>query len=185
MQRMFFKIFLIAVLVALPAYGQSLGDIARENQEKKAADDSSATPPKVITNKVITNKDLPKDSNASLGPSPALPVQTRSQTSDARPQLLTADQRQGEQHGTDQWKRQILAQKNKVATMQARIDLLNASIKNAYGSVQYDAPYNRYQSRQLERAALMQQQLDEQKARLTQMQEAARHAGMHTVVYDP
>jgi hypothetical protein len=31
----------------------------------------------------------------------------------------------------------------------------------------------------------MQQQLDEQKRKLDQMQEAARHAGMHTAVYDP
>jgi len=53
------------------------------------------------------------------------------------------------------------------------------------GSVQYDAPYNRYQARQLERVAQVRRQLDEQKRTLDEMQEAARHAGMHTAVYDP
>lgn len=53
------------------------------------------------------------------------------------------------------------------------------------GSVQCEGPYNRYQARQLERVAQMQQQLDEQKRKLDRMQEAARHAGMHTAVYDP
>jgi hypothetical protein len=33
--------------------------------------------------------------------------------------------------------------------------------------------------------AQIQQQLDEQKRKLVEMQEAARHAGMHTAVYDP
>jgi hypothetical protein len=40
------------------------------------------------------------------------------------------------------------------------------------------------QARQLRRVAQIQTQLDEQ-VKLDQMQEAARHAGMHTVVYDP
>jgi hypothetical protein len=37
----------------------------------------------------------------------------------------------------------------------------------------------------MERAAELQQQLDEQKRRLEAMQEAARRQGMHTQVYDP
>jgi len=38
---------------------------------------------------------------------------------------------------------------------------------------------------QLQRMAQIQQQLEEQKRKLVEMQEAARHAGMHTAVYDP
>jgi hypothetical protein len=37
----------------------------------------------------------------------------------------------------------------------------------------------------MERLAQMQMQLDEQRRRLDQMQESARHAGMHTQVYEP
>jgi len=188
MQRMFFKLLLIAALATVPADAQSLGDIARANQEKKAVDGSTATTPKVIT-----NKDLPKDPEAGQGSSQAPPAPTKatgSQAADARAQQRSAQQgiaqqRMAEQRAGDQWKAQILAQKNRMAVMQARIDLLNASIRQSYGSVQYDAPYNRAQARQLERVAQMQQQLGEQKMKLVQMQDAARHAGMHTLVYDP
>ena len=93
--------------------------------------------------------------------------------------------RLAEQRAADQWKRQILAQKNKIATLQARLDQLNASIRSAYGTVQYETAYNSYQARQLHRLAEMRRQLDEQKRKLDQMQDAARHAGMHTAVYDP
>jgi hypothetical protein len=85
-------------------------------------------------------------------------------------------------NAADQWKRQILAQKNKIAALQARIDEFRASLHPVGESVQYEAPYNRYQA---QRVAQIQQQLNEQKRKLEQMQEAARHAGMHTTVYDP
>jgi hypothetical protein len=72
-----------------------------------------------------------------------------------------------------------------MATLQARIDQLNASIHAANGSTQYEGPANGYQARQVQQVVQIQQQLDAQKRRLDQMQEAARHAGMHTAVYDP
>ncbi|MGD0791557.1 MAG: hypothetical protein ABR920_07280 [Terriglobales bacterium] len=173
MHRMFLKIVAIALLMNSAAYGQSLGDVARENREKKAEDASAAQP------KVITNKDLPKDPEANQEPPEAQSGASAAASSEA------AEQRLAEQRAAEQWKRQILAQKNKMATLQARIDQLNASIRSAGGSVQYEGPYNRYQARQLQRVAQIQLQLDEQKRKLDQMQEAARHAGMHTAVYDP
>ena len=49
----------LALLISTAAYGQSLGDVARENREEKekqkAASASAAQP------RVITNKDLPQD----------------------------------------------------------------------------------------------------------------------------
>jgi predicted RNase H-like nuclease (RuvC/YqgF family) len=161
----------------MAAYGQSLGDIARANREKQNAENASAAQPKVIT-----NANLPKDPDANQEPAEAQSgASARSQAVDHR----SAQQRLTEQRAADQWKRQILAQKNKMVTLQARIDQLNASIHSAGGSVQYEGPYNRYQARQLGRVAQIQLQLDEQKMKLDQMQEAARHAGMHTAVYDP
>jgi len=173
---MFLKISAIALLMNLAAYGQSLGDIARENREKKTDDASAAQP------KVITNADLPKDPDANQEPSEA---QTGASASSTAAYHRSAQQRLAEQRVADQWKREILAQKNKMAALQARIDQLNASIRSAGGSVQYEGPSNRYQARQLRRVAQIQLQLDEQKMKLDQMQEAARHAGMHTAVYDP
>jgi predicted RNase H-like nuclease (RuvC/YqgF family) len=177
MQRVFLKISAIALLMSSAAYGQSLGDIARANREKQNAENASAAQPRVIT-----NANLPKDPDANQEPAEA---QSGTNASSTAADHRSAQQRLAEQRAADQWKRQILAQKNKMATLQARIDQLNASIRSAGGSVQYEGPYNRYQARQLQRVAQIQLQLDEQKMKLDQMQEAARHAGMHTVVYDP
>lgn len=192
MQRMFLKILAVAFMVNLSAYGQSLGDIARENREKKNIEDPSAAPPKVIT-----NKDLPKDPNANQGPSEATPGANAAASSatdhsaEQRSAELhsenqrSAQQRLAEQRAADQWKRQILAQKYKMATLQARIDQINASIRSANGSAQYEGPANGYQARQMQQVAQIQLRLDEQHRKLDRMQEAARRAGMHTAVYDP
>ena len=177
MQRVFLRISAIALLMSSAAYGQSLGDIARANREKQNAENTSAAQPRVIT-----NANLPKDPDANQEPAEA---QSGTNASSTAADHRSAQQRLAEQRAADQWKRQILAQKNKMATLQARIDQLNASIRSAGGSVQYEGPSNRYQARQLRRVAQIQLQLDEQKMKLDQMQEAARHAGMHTVVYDP
>jgi predicted RNase H-like nuclease (RuvC/YqgF family) len=167
----------MALLMSSAAYGQSLGDIARANREKQNAENASAAHPKVIT-----NANLPKDPNANQEPAEA---QSGASASSTATDHRSAQQRLAEQRAADQWKRQILAQQNKMAILQARIDQLNASIRSANGSVQYEGPSNRHQARQMQRVAQIQQQLDEQKWKLDQMQEAARHAGMHTAVYDP
>ncbi len=184
MQRMFLKIVAIALSIGSAAYGQSLGDVARENREKQNANDPSSTAKPLV----VTNENLPKDPDANQGPREAqsgASAAASSKASDQRAAQRSAQQRLSEQRAAEQWKRQILAQKNKMATLQARIDRLNGSIRSVNGSVQYEAPYNGYQARQLQRVAQIQQQLDEQKRKLDQMQEAARHAGMHTAVYDP
>jgi len=189
MQRMFLKVLAMALLMSSAAYGQSLGDIARENREKQSAEDASSSAAKP---RVITNADLPKNTNPNQGPSEAQPEasavasgkaadQRAAQRSDQR----SAQQRLAEQRAAEQWKRQILAQKNRTASLQARIDQLNASIRSAYGTAQYEGPSSQSQARQLQQMAQIQQQLDEQKRKLADMQEAARRAGMHTAVYDP
>ncbi len=188
MSRTFFRVLLIAaILVALAnstAYSQSLGDIARENQEEKAAQAANAPAPKVIT-----NKDLPTDPDAgSTSSATAAPVANKpadpmaKQRAEHQAEQRYAQQRQAEQRAAEQWKRQILAQKNKVAVLQARMNQIHASLQAASGSVAADGPYTGYQAR---RAVQVQQQLNEQRRKLDQMQEAARHAGMHTTVYDP
>jgi hypothetical protein len=192
---MFLKILAIALLMVPFTYAQSLGDVARENREKKAEDSSTAPA------KVITNKDLPKDPEASEDAKDAAtedeassvkPVVHPSPEKHAAEQRAThravqrsLQQRLAEQRAAEQWKRQILVQENRVAALQARFDQLNASLRATYGSTQYEAPYSRPQGRQLERIAQTQRQLDEQKMKLADIQESARRAGMHTVVYDP
>jgi len=190
MQETLLKILAMALLMSLPAFGQSLGDIARENRDKQNADGAPST----AKPKVITNENLPKAPDANPGPPEAPPsasatIDSKAADRRSRDQRVSnrraAEQRLAEQRAADQWKRQILAQKNKMAALQARIEQLNAAIRSEYGTVEYDTPYNGYQARQLQRMAQIQQQLDEQKRKLVEMQEAARHAGMHTAVYDP
>ena len=161
------------------AYGQSLGEIARENREKQKAQESSAAPPKVITNRDLGEgpDGSPEAREEQLAA--ASKFNRRSAEMDRRSeQELLQGQRAG-----GQWKRQILEQESRVASLQARIDQINAALR--LGGASGQAPYNRYQARQLERVAEMQLQLDEQKRRLDQMQDGARRAGMHTAVYDP
>src|SRR5271166_1429271 len=191
MRRMFWKISVIALVIVSAAYGQSLGDIARDNREKQAAEDASSL--STAKPKVITNKDLPKDPDAnprpgatSATPSGASTVANNKtvESQAAEPKVAAerqfVEQRLAEQRAAEQWQRRILAQKNKVAAMQARIDQLHASLQYESGSVQSEGPFNR---RQLHQVVQIQQQLNEQKRKLDQMQEAARHAGMHTAVY--
>jgi hypothetical protein len=187
---MFWKILAINLLMIAAAFGQSLGDVARENREKQGAADQSSTPKP----KVITNKDLPKDPNPDPEPSATPPVAGAAAGSRAAENRTAehhfseermAEQRMAEQRAADQWKRQIAVQRNKVATLQARIDQIHAAIRAENGSAQFEGPVNRYQARQLQQVSQIQQQLNENRRKLEQMQEAARHAGMHTAVYDP
>lgn len=97
--------------------------------------------------------------------------------------MRSAPQGTEAQRGGEQWRQQIQERENRIASMQARIDQMTASMRSGGASAQ--GPYNRYQSRQAERVTEMQMRLDEQKRKLDEMQDAARHAGMHTQVYDP
>lgn len=177
MQRIFLKVLPFALLMNLGAHGQSLGDIARENREKQNAANASAPQPAVIT-----NKDLPKDPDADQSQDDG---QAEAGVTGKAPSHRSTAPSPSEQHAVEQWKKQILAQEAKMANLQARIDQLNASIHSVNGSAQFEGPANRYQARQLERAQEIQLQLDAQRRKLAEMQEAARHAGMHTTTYDP
>jgi hypothetical protein len=209
------SLMLATLVMSIAAFGQSpsLGDIARENRNKKAAEESSSTPPRVIT-----NKNLPKDPDASTSddasatPSTSktdspFSEKTAAQSSNERSsteqgpavhpstvhiptdlQLAeqhAARQRANEHRAADQWKRRILQQEATVTNLRMRADRLGASIHFANVSTYNDMPFNRYQARQIDRLRQAQQQLGEQQRKLEDMQEAARHAGMHTVVYDP
>ena len=181
MRRMCWNMLTIALLTTVAVYGQSLGDVARQNREKQSAEDAAGAQPKVITNKDLG---LPENPEADLQPADAQPnsaIPTNRNTTDRR----SREQRRDEQRAAEQWRRQILAQENKVASLQERIDQINAAIRSTGGTVQYEQPFSRAEAWQLRRVAQLQQQLDEQTRKLDAMQEEARHAGMHTLVTDP
>jgi hypothetical protein len=166
---MFLKIMAIALLMTPSVYGQSLGEVARQNREKQKAKDASST----AKPKVITNESLPKSPDTDAGP-----PQSEEKTT-APPEISVGP-------SAEQWKSKILAQKKAVAILQEQINKLNDSIHFVVAAEYYDGvEHNQRQVKKEERAAQMQQQLEEQKTRLAAMQEAARRAGMHTQVYDP
>ena len=212
MQRMLFRALAIACLMNLPAHGQSLGEIAREYREKQNAQESSGAEPKVFTNKDLPAN--PEGYQAPRGPQPARtwdsegtdgssfdrssggtsnpfvqpgyrssPQGVRSSSQGGQQGMRSAAQGMEGQRGGDQWRQQIQERENRIASMQARIDQMNGSMRSGGAGAQ--GPHTRYQSRQAEHVAEMQMRLDEQKRKLDQMQDAARHAGMHTQVYDP
>jgi len=178
---MFLKILAITLLLDFTAHGQqSLGDIARRYREKLAAEQAAGTGPKLYTNEDIP----PADLVGMPEPSEAQPQQragAMSRTFDDR----SLEQRFAQQRAAREWRRDIVMQESRVAGLQIRINQLNTMIHSAYGSAQYEGPYSGYQMRARQRLEQMQRQLDEQQTRLEEMQDAARHAGMYSSVYDP
>ena len=169
MRRTELKILSIALLMSSVAYGQSLGDVARENREKQKAK-AASSPAKP---KVITNESLP-------GAPEAAPPESEGKMKPALPTIPSGGQ------SAEQWKSLILAQKNAIAAQQAQIDKLNDSIHFVTASLFSNGiQYNEYQAKKQDAVARMQQQLEEQEKNLAQMQEAARQAGMGSAVYDP
>ena len=157
----------LVFLASVTAYGQSLGDVARETREKKAA----TAPPKVIMDSDVA-KDAPEKTSASTKAAPSAKTATLTNSPDP--------------HAAEQWRRQILAQKRAVSTLEKRLARFQASLS----SVDADAIargeiLSRSQALEQERLAQVQEQLEEQRAKLLELQEEARRAGMHTQVYDP
>jgi septal ring factor EnvC (AmiA/AmiB activator) len=94
----------------------------------------------------------------------------------------------------EQWKKQIAAQKNAIANTQDQIAELKVTIISIDPSFATHSretedyagmSYNYRLAKQLARLHTMEVQLAQQRQRLDEMQETARHAGMHTLTYDP
>lgn len=161
------------------AQSEPLGDVAREIQQKKA----DSAPPKVFT-----NADLPKNPDGYTAP-PGEEEQTPSSPAQNGANWRAAAQQAAQQRAAEQWRRTILAQKNLVANQQGRVDDLQAEIRLVNPNTAYDyysaLNYNQGQLRQMRLLHQLERQLDQQKHRLAEMQEAAHRAGMHSAVYDP
>ncbi len=186
--RTLLTIAIASLAMCLTCLGQSLGDVARENREKK--ENQAPTAPL----KVITNANLPKDPDAGSendtdeNSAPTVTPNSASSKHAVERHMTehrAAERRAAENRAAQQWKQQILAQEATVANLRSRVDRLQASIHFSGVSTYENQPYNSYQARRMERLAELQQQLGQQKRKLEDMQEAARKAGMHTPVYDP
>ena len=158
----------VLVLMAGTGYGQSLGDVAREQRQKQQANNSLAP------SKVITNDDLDEVPNGS-------------------PKAADEAKKQDDPHAkplgsktAEQWKAEIEAQKTAITNLQSRIDKVNSSVRFSRTSQTWNAVRNNErQEQKLDNVQQMQTQLAEAQKKLEQLQESVRREGFGSSVYDP
>ena len=159
----------VALLLCAASYGQSLGDVAREQRQKQAKDAHA-------DRKVVTNEDIPEHTEE--------PSSTSVSTDDHDPSFSNPPT--NDSQAAEHWKAKIQAQKNSITSLQSQIDKLNSSIHfveaNRYSN---GVQYNQRQVQKQDEAQRMQKQLEERKKQLEEMQESARKAGLGNAVYDP
>jgi hypothetical protein len=145
---------------------QSLGDVARQQRQNQQAKKDQAAP------KVITNEDLPEHQAADDS-------EATNQSHESVPHAHSSK-------SADQWKAEIEAQKQTIATLQRQMDRLSATIHYVEANRYYNgAQHNLRQEQKEAEVGRMQDQMELQKKRLDEMQEAARKDGFGNAVYDP
>ena len=178
----------------------SLGNVARQARQQKqtkAADNSTSkdsqnkdAQSKATTadaapqtaKRVITNDEIPSHvgPTATYHPTSQLPT-TRSW---ARPNY-NHEEGSGKLPA-QQWTNAIQSQKTAIASFQAEIDQISASIQYAGGNcVSGCVQWNEHQKQKQDQVESMKQQLEQARQQLEQMQEAARQQGYGSSVYDP
>jgi hypothetical protein len=168
----------VLILTSL-AVGQepSLGDVARQQRSKQKAK------PTTNASRVFTNEDLPKRPDAAEDDSKA-----REEAKDEHSlhDYSAASKQPARGQSAEQWKARIRTQKRTISAQQAQVDQFRASIHfveaNRYVN---GGQYNERQRRRQIQLDQMEKQLEQQKKRLSDMQEAARRAGFGNSVYDP
>jgi hypothetical protein len=163
-------IWMTGLVISLGAlgYSQSLGDVAREERQKQEAKKVQAAP------KVITNEDLPEHPNSDDS---AASSQVSSEGAHDRPMGSKSP---------EQWKAEIATQRRSVEELQSQMDRLNSSIHFAPGNcVRNCVQFNEHQIRKQDEVQHMRTELEEQKKKLEDMQEAARKEGYGNAVYEP
>lgn len=189
MRKAFRVLVLCSIFCALFALGQdqsSLGDAARQARQQKQQKGAQATdaqskdspgkdaqPSKA--QKVITNDEIPEHPLAPAG------------SADQPPGIrYSPSPSGGGKMSPEQWKSQILAQRNVVSSMQRKMERLNDSIRFAPANCAANCvQWNQRQRDKQQEVERMQAQLDEQKKKLEDMQESARRQGYGSSVYDP
>ena len=156
------------LLMAAAGYGQSLGDVAREQRQKQQAKTSQ------VASKVITNEDLGEPPD---GASQASSPEKKPDDPHAKPLGSKT---------AEQWKAEIEAQKSTIANLQNRIDKVNSSVRFTQTTHSWNAVrHNERQEQKLDDVQQMQDRLAEAQKKLEQLQESVRQEGFGSSVYDP
>ena len=159
----------IVVFLAAAAFGQSLGDVARQQRQKQAQ--KPATPHKVVTDEDMPSHPADSDDASGAKPSESAPGE--------RPPINSSS-------NGEQLKVAFSAQKQKIRNFEQQLNQLRASVHyveaNRYTN---GVQYNQSQLHKQQDAERMQKQLDDAKKNLAEMQDKARKAGFGSSVYDP
>jgi hypothetical protein len=175
--RMFLLFIGAASLGAVGVHSQdapSLGELARQQRQQK--DQSKAAPGKnTKPSKVITNEEIPEHAEKSSAA-----------VSKGGEATSVSDSSNSSKLSAEQWRSQILTQKNQLTSLQRQVDDLNESIRFAPANcVENCVGWNERQREKQQQVERMQGQLDEQKRRLDDLQDSARKQGYGSSVYDP
>ena len=176
-QPRFVLVWMIWISV-ISAGAQSLGDVARQQKQKKAGHSAS------LSDRVLTNDDL--HSGASAEPDQTPPS---NQKKPATPNAAsTADSRDsGSKISAEQFKLKIQKQKNEISAIQERINELQSTINYVQNNrnIYTNAPeYNEVQKRKQQQLDQLKGILQERQDELKDLQEQARQAGYGSAVYN-
>jgi predicted RNase H-like nuclease (RuvC/YqgF family) len=169
------RLFAVTMILSAAAYAQSLGDIARQNEQNKQ-NQPAAT--------VITNDDLPADGLADEGAQPRHRNAARDDSGQqARAELQRAAKNDSAAQG---WRTKILNQKSSIDSLQAHIQNVKASIRVPLDSSGYYAGQaNQRTQAKVQEIDDLQQKLQIENQKLQDLQESARKAGFGSAVYEP
>jgi hypothetical protein len=160
----------ILLVFSVAAYGQSLGDAARQNRQKEKA----STP---VSKKVITNDDIPQSPTSPPG---------HEADEKTDPTLFSASADPQPPRTAWEWRSMIAAQKDRIETLRTDFQKLNEPLHFVSGAESANAvEYNLSELKRRQDAKNLRKELDEQAMRLAEMQRAARKVGMSAAVYDP
>ena len=175
--------------IALAQNDQSLGDAARHAREQKqqksaqgkedTSKDAQGKNPSAKTPKVVTNDEIPEHSPTTAAVPAGSAVQYPVPSYSPPPSVG------GWRMPPEQIKAMILAQKNIISSLQSEIDRTNDSIHYSSGACSSCAQWNERQREKQQAVERMRAQLEDQKKRLEDLQEAARRQGYGSSVYDP
>jgi hypothetical protein len=176
MKRIFFVLMGIALLT-VSGYGQSLGEVARQERAKKTAQAS----------KVYDNDNLPKDAGITVG------TKTVADTSgDTRDDKSKADSGEKNKATETETKAAISEQKKKIAQLERELSVAEREWKMR-GAVFYSDAGNqlRDSKKWMEEQRKSQAELDrlrkelaDAKQKLEDMREVARKAGLPASAYE-
>jgi len=154
---------------------QSLGEVARQQRQQKEQS-ANVQGQNAVASRVVTNEEIPehtRDETASA---------VRKDKSGVSRILASKTAKQPAEY----WQSRIRVQKGQIASLQRRIDEINGSIR--FSSINCGANCvlrNERQKSKQQQVEQKQGELDQQKKRLEEMQEAARKQGYGSSVYDP